>query len=312
MLHITNGDATRMLLERSSVPGTFSSWDDILHEGPTPPNLPAEEWRRVRVDYLASLFPAVNDIAGHYRREDEALERWRDHDEVVFWFEHDLYDQLLLIRHFSWLGDQGPAGATRLSFVCGDTYLGLLKPDQFPAVFERRAPITPDHIAQATRAWKAFCSDDPTERVPFAFAETAELPYLPGAIRRHLEDFPAAANGLARSEKQILRVLTEGTRTPEQTFIECQTLEERIFMGDWTFWTIARRLAGGPHPLIAARVDEQAEGLPVGTLDITSTGREVLAGHADQVTLNGVDRWMGGVRLTPSECWRWTGTALIR
>jgi hypothetical protein len=312
MLHITNGDSTRMGLERSSVPGTFSSWGDILYEGPTPPNVSMEEWRRVRVDYLTSVFPGADGIGAKYRLEDDALRSWRDHDEAVFWFEHDLYDQLLLMKHFSWLGDQGPSGVTRLSFVCGDTYLGLLKPDQFPDVFERRKPITAEHIAQATRAWTAFCSDDPTARVPFASADTAELPFLPGAIRRHLEDFPSAANGLARSEAQILRVLSEGTRTPEEVFIECQTFEERIFMGDSSFWTIARNLAGGRHPLIIASVEEQPERLPLGTLDLTSTGRDVLAGRADQVALNGLDRWMGGVHLTPSECWRWTGTTLRR
>ena len=312
MLHITNGDSTRMGLERSSVPGTFSSWGDILYEGPTPPNVSTEEWRRVRVEYLASQFDNADGIGMKYRLEDEALQRWRDHDEVVFWFEHDLYDQLLLLRHFSWLGDQGPTSPTRFTFICGDTYLGLLKPDQFPEVFERRRPISGDHIWPARRAWKAFCSDDPTARVPFAAAASAELPYLPGAMRRHLEDFPSASNGLARSEAQILRILSEGTRTPEETFIECQALEERIFMGDASFWTIVKRLAAGLHPLITARVEEQRDRLPLGTLEITSTGRDVLAGRADQVALNGLDRWMGGVRLTPSQCWRWTGTTLTR
>jgi hypothetical protein len=131
-------------------------------------------------------------------------------------------------------------------------------------------------------------------------------------MRRHLEDFPSASNGLARSEAQILRILSEGTRTPEETFIECQALEERIFMGDASFWTIVKRLAAGLHPLITARVEEQRDRLPLGTLEITSTGRDVLAGRADQVALNGLDRWMGGVRLTPSQCWRWTGTTLTR
>ena len=34
-----------------------------------------------------------------------ALEPYQDHEEVVFWFEHDLLDQLLLIRHLWWLVD---------------------------------------------------------------------------------------------------------------------------------------------------------------------------------------------------------------
>jgi hypothetical protein len=118
-------------------------------------------------------------------------------------------------------------------------------------------------------------------------------------------------NGLARSEAQILRVLSEGTRTPEQAFIAASTLEDRIFMGDASFWTIAKRLAGGRHPLLAATVEPQPDRLPAGTLEITPAGRDVMAGRADQVALNGLDRWMGGTRLTSDRLWRWTGSSLL-
>jgi hypothetical protein len=31
----------------------------------------------------------------------------------------------------------------------------------------------------------------------------------------------------------------------------------------------------------------------------------VLSAKADHVTLNGIDRWIGGVHLTPSNLWHW-------
>jgi hypothetical protein len=334
ILHITNGDSTRMGLEHSSVPGTFSSWSDILHEGPTPWGVSPDEWRRVRVEYLASLGGGDRDavaIAAKYRREDAALARWRDHEEVVFWFEHDLYDQLLLIRHLCWLGAHGAkgaagadgagaTGATRVSLVCGGTYLGLLKPDAFPPLFAARTAITDAQIRIGTRAWQACCAADPTGLLPFAAAaqtagedaEYAELPYLPGAIQRHLEEFPSATNGLARSEAQVLQVLSEGMRTPEEAFIEASRLEERIFMGDTSFWAIVRRLTQGSRPLVACEVHPRPGRLPDGTLALTSDGRAVLSGRADQITLNGVDRWLGGVHLTPASCWTWSGSTLLR
>jgi hypothetical protein len=33
-----------------------------------------------------------------FERRDEAITRFRDHEEVVLWFEHDLFDQLQLIQ----------------------------------------------------------------------------------------------------------------------------------------------------------------------------------------------------------------------
>jgi hypothetical protein len=42
-------------------------------------------------------------------------------------------------------------------------------------------------------------------------------------------------------------------------------------------------------------------------LKLTDVGRRVLAGRADHVTLNGVDRWIGGVHLRGHRVrWRWS------
>ena len=314
MLHIPNGDATRLVLERSGVPGVFVSWPDILYEGPVPLTSDREEWRRVRVAYLTQGEDAGADaLAEEYARGDAALASWIGQDETVFWFEHDLYDQLLLIHHLAFLSATGARAphAARLSMVCGDTYLGPLQPAQFPALFAARSPITAAQLDKGTRAWTAFCSPDPSGLQRWT-QEDEDLPFLAGAIRRHVEEFPAEADGLSRSERQILQVLNEGDRTPEQTFVQCARLEERIFMGDASFWTIVRRLADGPRPLVEARVDNETApqpgriSLPGGTLRITGDGRAVLGRRADYVALNGIDRWLGGVRLTPDHLWRRT------
>jgi hypothetical protein len=43
-----------------------------------------------------------------------------------------------------------------------------------------------------------------------------------------------------------------------------------------------------------------------GRWEITSDGRDVLAGRPDHIQLNGIDRWLGGVHLQGREAaWRW-------
>jgi hypothetical protein len=313
ILHIVNGDSTRAGLERSTIPGTFCSWSDVLHEGPAPAAASPEEWRRIRVAHLVSEgYGSGRDIETQYAREDAALERWVEHDEVVLWFEHDLYDQLILIKHLAWLGARGAAGAVRpkLSLVCDDTYLGPLEPEQFPSMFALRETITGAQIDLASRAWAAFCAEDPRGLVPLASARSRDLPFLAGALRRYLEEFPSTVNGLTRSEQGILRILADGDRTPADLFAALTRTEERIFLGDATFWAIVRRLNRGPHPLVTMDVRQGAAALPAGMVRITATGRDVLAGRADQIALNGIDRWRGGVHLTSSRCWRWNGTTL--
>jgi len=321
MLHITNGEATRAPLEQSGVPGTCVSWDDVLHEGPTP-LASGEEWWRARARYLASAgYGDEDEMLSYFREKGDPLETALAHDEVVFWFEHDLHDQLLLIHHLWWLsqragseaGSKDPAygrSSTRLSIVIGTDYLGLLKVEQFPAKFAARRPITADEIAAGAAAWTAFCGDDPQRLVPLA-QDGGPLVHLPRAMRRMLEEFPAVGSGLARSERQILDVLAEGSRSPGQAFVACATLEDDIWMGDWSFWTIVKRLAGGAQPLVTADVARAADRFPEGTLTITDAGRRVRAGRADHLALNAPSRWIGGTWLAPERWWRWTGSSLL-
>jgi hypothetical protein len=315
VLHITNGESTKQGLEPSGVPGRFVSWDDVLHEGPTP-LASGEEWLRVRAAYLASAgYGLADEMARDFREKDDALEHLGDEDEVVFWFEHDLYDQLLLVRHLWWIGAAPRGGArTRFSMVSGTDYLGMLKPHEFPPRFAARREITREQIDLGTRVWTAYCGDDPMRLLRFAAHDPDQariLPYLAPALHRLLEEFPAVETGLARSERQILDVLSDGPRTPEQTFIAASRLEDDIWMGDWSFWTIVKRLNAGTHPLLTLDVEERPGRLPSGRLLVTDTGRRVLARRADHVALNGISRWIGGTRLTPERYWRWTGSSLV-
>jgi len=156
MLHILNGDSAREGLERSGIPGTFVVWPDILYEGRTP-LATGEEWIAARTGYLSDVADRdAPEIAERYRANDAALESFRDHDEMIFWFEHDLFDQLLLIRHLWWLKERGAGGAGRaeragrsavkITLVCQDMYLGPLKPEEFPPLFAARQPITDAQI----------------------------------------------------------------------------------------------------------------------------------------------------------------------
>ena len=312
ILHILNGDSARLGLEKSGVPGTFVAWPDLLYEGPTP-LLFGRDWIAVRSAYFVSSGYGPTDET--YRGPEASDTQFEGHEELVFWFEHDLYDQLLLIRCLWWLHGHrrggSPIAQARLSLVCIDKYLGLLEPQAFPPLFAARAQIDDRLIRAGAEAWTAFCGSDPTRLVPLATTPSIELPFLPGALWRHLEEFPSVENGLSRSEARILEILSTGEHSPEQLFSALQHTEERIFMGDLSCWVIVRRLAAGPHPLVTFDVAERPGRLPTGRVRIADDGRRVLAGERDYVALNGIDRWLGGVHLTPAACWRWDGSRML-
>ena len=315
LLHILNGDCVRKTLEQSSVPGTLSVWADVLHEGPVPGGLPPEKLREVRARFFAAAGYGVTyeTAAERHRRWDEGLASFAEYDEVVLWFEHDLFDQLLLIHHLDhYVGQE--MGRTRLSLICIGDYpgvepfrgLGDLNADQLASLLGTRQPVTPRQLDLGRAAWRAFTSADPTELDRLSRGETSALPFLAGALRRLLEDYPSARNGLPRTERQILAALAAGPKSPVDLFLATYPFEERVFMGDTTFWTRVKGLAAGAHPLVEWDVAERYDQFPEGEVRITEAGRAVQEGRADSITLNGIDRWLGGVHLLGAEsAWRW-------
>jgi hypothetical protein len=313
-LHVLNGNATLEPLRQSAVRGDFTVWADVLCEGPLPATRDSEEWRQARAAYLASSGLAAYDGAlATARRWDHALDGWPQYDEVVLWLEHDLFDQMLLIRHLDWFGRQQP-GRTRLSLICIDRFpgvvpfhgLGQLKPHQLATLLSRRQPVTASQFDLAERAWAAFTGSDPLRLQELVDGGTADLAFLADAIRRYLEEYPASPGGLSRTERAILTSLSGGPAPVVDLFRAVRDLEERVFMGDASFWRVLRGLARGVTPVVEFECAQIAGSPPAGSVAITAAGRRILAGEVDWVALAGVDRWHGGVHLRGrSVPWRW-------
>jgi hypothetical protein len=313
MLHITNGDSVAGTLRHTGLPGAVVAWQDVLHEGPVPAGLPLEELSRVRAGFLASPgFGTVEQNAASFAQRDRALAGFRDHEEVVLWFEHDLYDQLQLIQVLDWLNGREP-GATRLSLICIGEYpgrprfagLGELNASQLAGLFGVRHPITTDQLDLGSRAWEAFRFTDPLSFATFAAGDGA-LPFLAGAVRRLLEQFPSSSNGLSRTDGHVLEYLSEGPAWFADLFASQMEKEERPFLGDGILQIYIDRMIHSKTPLLAVEPDSPAPPSPRCRYSLTQAGRKVLAAEADFVHLNGIDRWIGGTHLHGAESqWRW-------
>ena len=98
-LHVTNGDSVAHVLEHIVPHGRVLAWRDALHDGPVVAG-PPEATRKGRARFLATVgFGAAALIEAGFAARDAALDRALDGgDEVVLWFEHDLYDQLQLVE----------------------------------------------------------------------------------------------------------------------------------------------------------------------------------------------------------------------
>src|SRR5947209_11115587 len=103
MLHITNGESAGQLIQETGITGTLLTWDDVLHEGPTPADLSLGQMSEVRARFIANYYTLpFEEVMADFVRRDTALTHFHLHEEVVLWFEHDLYDQLQLLQLLNW------------------------------------------------------------------------------------------------------------------------------------------------------------------------------------------------------------------
>ena len=317
VLHITNGDIAADLLRRSHVGGSVVPWRDALHEGPVPAGLSTEELDRLRAGFIAEAGWASSPRAREmFEERESALRQSTAADEIVLWFENDLYDQLQLLQVIARFSDHPPRRFTLVEVgefpgLAKFVGLGQLTPWQLASLFDHRRDVTPPMTSMARSAWTAFRSPDPRALEAIMKTETFALPFLQDAVLRHLEELPSLENGLGRTDRQLLEA-AQTDRTLLHLFQSSQRAEERAYMGDSIVRWRLRQLSDGNAPLLTGRsrrlsFDRDDRAFWDQEAVLTPNGRAVLEGKEDAVRLRGIDRWLGGVHLAgTSVAWRWS------
>ncbi|MGD2116935.1 MAG: hypothetical protein PVG66_01130 [Chromatiales bacterium] len=307
VLNITNGDCAVAVMEEAGITGRFLPWRDVLHDGPVPQGLSLEELSEVRAKFISDCgWGEYAEVLQSFIERDNVLKSFQDYDKVILWFEHDLYDQLQLLQILDWFHGRD-LGSTRLSIVCTDRYLGPLTPDEMSSLLQYEVPVIHSQIELAKRSWEAFKDATPEKWYALLKQNTGELPFLEAAIVRMLEEFPGRKNGLSRTEQQALEIIAAGEKQPGKIFGRNQNLEERMFLGDSSFWNLLHGFLESSPPLIALEKDNELT-LPENPdqeLAITSAGEEVLSGKRNWLDIRAIDRWIGGIHLTPDNAWCW-------
>lgn len=311
-LNITNGDSAAGTLSDAGIAGKIIAWRDVLHEGPVDSSLSLEDLSTQRARFIAEQgWDDFAHVSGNFAERDHAIRHLDYFDEVVLWFEDDLYDQLQLIQLLDFFA---ATPGKKLSLVVVDGYIPPLSARQIAFLDENRPGVTKAQLELAVKAWRAFGSADPTAVADVLVESTASLPYLARALTRQLEEFPSTDNGLSRSEREALTAIEAGHSTPVRAFLEVARLQESIFLGDIVFYSYLQRLSGKKNALVTwsdgrpvvAPDSRRAREFVDGELTVTPLGREVLAGKRDWQMINTRTRWLGGVEIVPGGGgWRW-------
>ncbi len=307
ILNITNGDSSVSIMQAAGIPGSFLPWRDVLHEGPVPQGLTLTALSEVRARFITERgWGEFNEINKSFIERDELLQQFSDYDKVILWFEHDLYDQLQILQILDWFSRQ-ESFTTPLSMICTDQYLGLCSPQEMTQLLKFEQPVTPEQLHLSQQAWAAFQHPTPEKWYQLLSTDISALVFLEGAIVRMLEEYPNCSNGLSRTAQCALQLVSGGEHTARELFQLYQQTEERMFLGDSSFWAVLEellvaqpallKLPEGAQPTLPTKPDQ--------VLIITQTGRTVLKGDQQWLEIHELDQWIGGVHLTSSNSWCW-------
>jgi hypothetical protein len=326
MLHIHNGDCSANTAKQSSVQGEHFAWREELIEGPAPAGLEGTAWRKVRAQHLSQSYGIdVKQCEQELLAQEKKLASFQEHDEVVLWFEYDLFCQLHLLYLLNWFS-QRDLGKTRLSLICVDQFpgkqnfrgLGELNAAELASLFPLRTEVSALQLGSATSAWEAYVSPDPTKIETLLQADASFVPFLKSALRTHLRRFPSTKNGLGAIENAGLDLIHGGSKKFIDVFPRFGETEPVYGLGDAQFWNALRRMMAAKQPLLRSvngkgsnnDVTNESGLTPdkarTTKFELTEAGESVLRGEADFVVLNGIDLWLGGVHLqNQNHLWRW-------
>lgn len=215
LLHITNGDDLSEKIQQLNLPGDIITWREMLCEGPTSREVGSEEFLDLRQKFLKKNYDITeNEYKEKFISELCQLAAINKYDEIVLWFEFDLFSHMNMLALIAFLRQNKKKDP--MSLVCSRklkgelemTPLSELPKDHLEQHYNHRIPLTEEDISTAEFIWELYCGKNP-KRLISEITRTTNFEYLASSIRAHIERFPNSETGLNSLEVNVLKLIKE-------------------------------------------------------------------------------------------------------
>lgn len=188
----------------------------MLCEGKTETNVGSESFWKTRFEFLHKNYKVSKSwFVEKTLKEYRSLCNHKQQDQIILWFEYDLFCQVNLLAVLSWLKTY--RRHAEISLICSgkedesDKLYGLseLNDEQLLNLYKNRKTLSQGDIEYADYVWQLYCSDNPIRLENLTDFEDYQFPYLSDSIQAHLRRFPTIKNGLNAVENKILEISAE-------------------------------------------------------------------------------------------------------
>ena len=237
LLHITNGDHFTEKLKSLNLKGDIITWREMLCEGKTLTSVGSESFWKARFEFLNKNYKVSKSwFIEKTLKEYRSLCNHKQQDEIVLWFDYDLFCQVNMIAVLSWLKTHRKYA--HISLICtgkedeSEKMYSLhdLDDAQLLNHYENKIELTQDDIEYADYVWQLYCSDNPIRLENLTDYSEFQFDYLSGAIQAHLHRFPSIKNGLNEMENNILRLAAE-QRPPNRKVFMSEIQKKELILG---------------------------------------------------------------------------------
>lgn len=212
-LHITNGDFTTQSLKKAQIQGEIITWREMLCEGKTLTEVGSETFWKTRFDFLKSSYKVTKKKYIDFTlKEYRNLCKQKQQDEIVLWFDADLFCQVNMLAVISWLKRYRQGRKITLIQSKANpknnkqkTIAGLTL-NQLTNAYSKRVTLSKDDIEYADYIWQLYCSDSPLRlETAYKLNTSSVFTHLEKAIKSHLLRFPSIKTGLNAVENNIIQ-----------------------------------------------------------------------------------------------------------
>jgi hypothetical protein len=289
LLHITNGDSLTDRLKALNLKGDIITWREMLCEGKTLTNVGSESFWKTRFEFLNKNYKVSKSwFVEKTLKEYRSLCNHKQQDQIVLWFEYDLFCQINMLAVISWLKTHRKYA--QISLVCSGNEdetdkmygLGDVSDEKLLELYENRTELSMNDIEFADYVWQLYCSDNPIRLENLTDFNNYQYDYLSDAIKAHLKRFPTIKNGLNDIENHVLQLSFDKKPKSKRELLRTVLTDQGVYgFGDSQYDRIITTL----RPLYSS----------FNPVRLTKKGKEILEGKTSYYSsIQDNDAYLGG------------------